>query len=227
MPTGYNRPNIVGGTGSRPARVTVRKPNPPTVGSPLQAREVNAGVYQPIPAPGSAYAVQSTPVAATPTTVPDLGGGADADSLEGPLGEFQRLNAEALESALKAIEAQFGLTKEQLLADQSALGQEYQLLNAQLEQQRERGLEQTVQGFQERGITRSGLAAEGVALTEQAFADEGARLAREQSSAEEAIAGELARLQQEQELAELEARRQSEQALLDLEILQLLNAAGL
>lgn len=260
-----------GSAGSRPKKVTVRKP--PTIGTPTRATQsttptTGTVISRPpiVPTTGMVIGPGGTVTPGPPVTVrqpqpvrTDLGigpqpvrppapapggvppavpGGTTEPSLldelygpggpdySGPLGEFRRLQDEALEAALGSIEAQYGLTREQLLADQSALGQEYQFLNAQLEQNRARALEQTEQSFQERGILASGLAAEGVAETEQVFADEAATLARERSTGNEQIQSELERIQMEQELAELEARRQREQALLDIEIMQMLSDAG-
>lgn len=153
-------------------------------------------------------------------------GGAGGD-LSVSLDEFERLNAESLESALLAIEAQFGLTREQLLAERSAVGDEYRYLAAQAERAREFAKESAVQGAQERGIGRSGIAVEAVSDVEQQYADQFAQLEANRTSQFEGIDSQLAGLEQQEELARLEQERASEQALLDLEIMQLLADAGL
>ena len=75
--------------------------------------------------------------------------GADEGDTGGSVGsDFATLNAEALEAALAAIEAEYGLNRAQLLAEQSAIGEEYRYLYAQAQRARTQGLEQVSQSAQ-------------------------------------------------------------------------------
>ncbi len=163
---------------------------------------------------------------ATPGVLPS-GGGINPVITSAGATDFATLNQQSLQSALAAIEAQFGLTREQLLADRSAIGQEYQLLNAQAERARGQALDQVGFNAQERGITRSGIFAEDVADTELQFAELLAQQEAGLTSSQEAIDQQLAAQVQQEEIARLQAEQEAQLRALDNEVMQLLLDAGL
>lgn len=216
---GNFRPQIVD-RNTTPVRTTPKTPKPTATGTspppkPTQSRV--SAPHQPINKLDGNAGGAITPVADDATLL----------ARQANTARFAALNASALEAALAAIEAQFGLTREQLLADRSAIGQEYQLLFAQAQRAREQGLEQTTQGFQERGLVRSGLHAEGLANTELAFAEQLAGLEGGRASQFAGIDSQLAALQGQEAFARLQAEQEAELRLLDQEVMALLLEAGL
>lgn len=72
-------------------------------------------------------------------------------------------------AALAGLEAQFGMTRAQLLADQTQAGAQYRLLLAQLERGRVQGIETATNDAVRRGIYRSGILGENIADVEGAY----------------------------------------------------------
>jgi hypothetical protein len=128
------------------------------------------------------------PAVATPAAPPSVVGSQIVDA-----GTFDQ---GTLNQILTALEAQYGLTREQLLADQSEIGQLYRFVQSNLN-----GLERNAMlGVQEnslsRGVLRSGIHLENASRVEQDFAQR-----RAQAEAEKAT--KLGYIQRQ--LAELEA----------------------
>lgn len=220
---GSLRPKIVGAGGS------VAPPKVTSVGGSGTSPSGSSYVPQFPPGEGPLHTGTPPPTDIVPPVVQDPGVGVGGDAAGVGLGptDFPQLNADALDSALKAIELEFGLTREQLMRERGALGEEYRLLSAQAERERGRALEGVEQGVQERGIVRSGIAAEAYNDTELAFADQQAGLSMGLSSGQEMIDSELSALAQQRQLAQLDAERQAESRALDLDVLRLLSEAGL
>lgn len=204
------RPTVVDRTNTPPVAPATSAPTPTPTPTGF------GGSQSPTPGPGSDVVA---PVIQPPPAAPPAPLGGDASFLE--------LNAQALEQALAALEAQYGLSKEQLLASRTAIGDEYRLLAAQAERARGQALEQTTQSAQERGIVRSGIHAEAVADTELAFAEQLAGLESSFTSGQEQIDSQLLALEQQLEFDRLAAERAAQQRALDQEVMQLLLEAGL
>lgn len=100
-------------------------------------------------------------------------------------------------ASLAAIEAEYGLTREELLRDQSYIGAQYRLLTAQLARQRQLALEGAEAGALQRGLFRSGIFAEEAGKVQQSFADAQAQMAQETLAEEGQILSQLETLDAE------------------------------
>lgn len=205
------------------AKPSVVAPRPVVAAAP----STEPAPFGPTPGQGDTDVVLPTQVPGTGLDLLDDTGLTPANTPLPADASFEDLNSSALDSALAAIEAQFGLTREQLLADQSAVGQEYQLLFAQAQQARGRGLEQAEQSGVERGIAQSGIAAETIADTASAFDEQLAQLELNRSTTQESISSQLASLDLQESLQRQEAQRIAAMRALDDEVLQALADAGL
>lgn len=122
--------------------------------------------------------------------------------------QLAQFTEDDIAAALAAIEAEFGLTREELLRDQTLIGAQYRLLTAQLARQREKALGQAEAGALQRGLFRSGIFAAEVGDIAQQFGEAQAE-AQTQYQAQnlnfesqlEALDAEKARVQAEQETA--------------------------
>jgi hypothetical protein len=112
---------------------------------------------------------------------------------------------------MSQIEAEFGLTRAQLLADQTTIGAQYRLLEGQLARQRQLSLQGAEAGALQRGVFRSGIYAKEYSDVAGQFAEQQAQLAQQQSSEEGQLAAEL---------ATLDARKAAEQASRASEIIR-------
>lgn len=165
-----------------------------------------------------------TPVTETPVQDPNVdvvvadpaGTGEFNDTL-------QKFTEEDIAAALAAIEAEFGLTREQLMADQTIIGAQYRLMTTQLARRREQALEQTEAGALQRGLFRSGIYAAEAGKVSQEFADAEAQAFQEKTSQELAIEQRLATLEAEKERKKAE----EETAIRRGEYTARLQAAGL
>ncbi len=218
MPVTY-APAIVGkSTVRKPTVQSTNQTTPSTTSTPKSYKPPTPNVSQPtdliVPslagAPGPTTVTQPTTPAAP--TQPDTSAS---------------LNEQLLSTALAQIEAQYGLSREQLLASRTAIGDEYRFMELQLQKAREQALEQVGYNAQERGITRSGIYAENVADTETEFANQLSQAESAFQSQDEQIASQLAALSQQEELARLEAERTAKLRALDQEVLRALAEAGL
>jgi hypothetical protein len=134
-----------------------------------------------------------------------------------------RFTAADIEAALAAIEAEFGLTREQLIGDQTMIGAQYRLLTAQLARQQARALEGAEAGALQRGLFRSGIFAAEVGDIGQEFGEQQAKFAAEKQSKDLAITSRLATLGAE----EAAAKATEEAAIRKGEYTARLAAAGL
>lgn len=178
-----------------------------------------------VTAPTRVAAPQQAPIAPTvqppvvqppTTTAEETGGGAPNDSL-------QRFTEQDIAAALAAIEAEFGLTREELLRDQTMIGAQYRLLTAQLARQRSRALEGAEAGALQRGLFRSGIFASEVGEIGQQFAE----VEAEQSAAKQAQQAELQAQIEALEAQKEAAKAAEESAIRRGEYTARLRAAGL
>lgn len=120
---------------------------------------------------GGGPAVTGTPSTGdTPSTPQTPAGPAAAGA--GSAGAAQALagyTEDEIAAALAGLEAQFGMTRAQLLADQTQAGAQYRLLLAQLERGRVQGIETATNDAVRRGIYRSGILGENLAEVEGAY----------------------------------------------------------
>ncbi len=118
----------------------------------------------------------------------------EADAQTGFDDSLQGFTESDIEAALAQIEAEFGLTRAELLRDETMLGAQYRLLSAQLVRQRQRSLETAEAGALQRGLFRSGIFAEEVGDVSRDFAEAEAQQVANRQAQEGAIEGERATL---------------------------------
>lgn len=109
----------------------------------------------------STNGTQSTPQTPAGPAAAGAGSAGAASALAG-------FTEDEIAAALAGLEAQFGMTRAQLLADQTQAGAQYRLLLAQLERGRVQGIETATNDAVRRGIYRSGILGENIADVETA-----------------------------------------------------------
>lgn len=138
------------------------------------------------------------------------------DGLEGT-STLRDLTEAELALLLDGIAARYGLTREQLLAQESQLG----LVAQQIATQARRGREQAVQGAQrgalERGILRSGLYGQEVAAIDTATNAALQEAALQRQQAQSAIDQQQAAIEGQVASEQAAARQQAEQGMLQFE----------
>jgi hypothetical protein len=132
------------------------------------------------------------------------------------------LDLQAIEATIAAIEAQTGLTREQLLASQDDIGRQYRFLVAQARRAQEVALEGVANAAIERGIFRSGIAAQGFADTNQQFTEQIAQLNAAQAQETAGIDAQLAALPQQAAAQAAQARAANANTVLDVDLLRAL-----
>lgn len=128
-----------------------------------------------------------------------------------------------ISASLAAIEAEYGLTREELLRDQTMIGAQYRLLTAQLSRQRQLALEGAEAGALQRGLFRSGIFAAEAGQVEGQFGEAQAQLAQETLGKEGEIISQLETLEARQG----NAQAQEAQRIRKAEYEARLAAAGL
>jgi hypothetical protein len=124
------------------------------------------------------------------------------------------LTEEQIGAAMAAIEAQYGMTREQLLADKSMAGLAYQRLTSELTRARAAAGEVAEAGALQRGILQSGIYADQQGNLAQQFAEQRAAAQAERQQRITAINQSLAQLKAQQEAEKAaEAARIRRQAL--------------
>ena len=138
-----------------------------------------------------------------PTAIdqPEVKEADDTPAAQPSIGDATAFNPAVLAQILTALEAQYGLSQEQLLADQSEVGRLYRFINQNLGRMETTALEGGVESSLGRGILRSGIHLEQQAETERDFAER-------QASAEGEQAQQLTYINNQ--LAQLEAQKQAE-----------------
>ena len=138
-----------------------------------------------------------------PTVIdqPEVKEADDTPAAQPSIGDATAFNPAVLAQILTALEAQYGLSQEQLLADQSEVGRLYRFINQNVGRMETTALEGGVESSLGRGILRSGIHLEQQAETERDFAER-------QASAEGEQAQQLTYINNQ--LAQLEAQKQAE-----------------
>lgn len=108
--------------------------------------------------------------------------------------QIEGLNAAEIEAALSALEAKYGLTREQLLADQTEIGATYRFLAANLQKARSQALQGVDQDALARGVLRSGIAVQNRAEVSNDFAQREAQAEQEKAQRLRAINNALSSL---------------------------------
>jgi len=137
------------------------------------------------------------------------------------------LGDEALNATLAAIAAQFGMTGEQLLADEGQAGRQYRQILAGMQQQQRDDLEATRDDLVGRGILRSGETLENEARLAKGFAQNKSAAQADRDFTLADIAGQRAALGPQQAAAEASAKAAHAASELDLETLKALYGGGL
>lgn len=177
------------------------------------------------PVPGASTAgstggstTKPPPSTGSTTPTPDTPRGPVAPT--GPAGAevLSAYTEDEISAALAGLEAQFGMTRAQLLADQSQAGAEYRLLLAQLERGRVQGIETATNDAVRRGIYRSGILGENIADVETSAFDQRIQAEKGYARREDATEAQLRNLQamETAQAAQIEAglRRQYAQTLM-------------
>ena len=195
------RTRSVSGSLTRPKFTPAPPPKADTTGS-ITAPPVGStpGIFKP------------GPVSSEPLTPPGAEGGVDIA---------------AIEAAIAAIEAQFGLTREQLLADQSELGRQYRQLIVQASRAREASIEAVLGNALDRGIVRSGIFAENVTEVEQLNAEQLGDISSSQAASDASTQNAIAVAEAAAAEAKLTAAQQRGGQVLSQEELDALIKAGL
>lgn len=205
---------------------TLTKPKPigtrPTiVKDPVTPKTppTGSGTYRPPPGPSL---TQSTVNAASSGG----GGGTSAPAAAGSQNAGQDLTAESLNAMLAAIEAQYGLTSEQLLLDESDIGRQYRLIAMEAQRAGAQARDSLAANAVDRGILRSGIYADQAGQLEAQLAEQAAaRQAEEQRKLAE-IEAQRAALGAQQAADEAAAAQQAAALGLDLDLVKAASAGG-
>ena len=202
-----------------------RRPASQTVGRIRSASgALTRPQVSPVPAPQAPPPTAVTSPAPAPAAPPpSADDGGDGDVAEA----VPDIDIAAIEAALAAIEAQFGLTREQLLADESEIGRTYRLLIAQVNRANEAQIESVLGNALDRGIVRSGIFAENVAEVETLTAESVADLLAQQGAKQGATQTAISQAEGSAAQAKLTAAQQRGADVLSLEELEALLKAGL
>lgn len=196
--------------GTRPSIVKdpVAPKTPPT----------GSGTYRPPPGP---QITQSTVNAAA-----SGGGGGTSTAGTGSQDAGQDLTAESLTAMLAAIEAQYGLTAEQLMLEESDIGRQYRLIAMEAQRAGAQARDSLAAGAVDRGILRSGIYADQAGKLEATLAEQAAaRQAEEQRRLAE-IEAQRAALGAQQAADEAAAAQQAAALGLDLDLVKAASAGG-
>jgi hypothetical protein len=117
---------------------------------------------------------------------------------------------------MAAIEARYGMTREQLLGDQSALGLAFQRLGMEADRAREQAVSQTRDSAIERGVGRSGIVAQDLGEVERQFAQLAQQYAAQQQQQQGAISSALSRIDTQSQSEQATARTAAEAGLIGL-----------
>lgn len=177
------------------------------------------------PPPGGVSRGGTTPNY-TPPSTPSPAPAAAPAAQAAPTGGQETI-ADMLTKAISAIEAEYGMTREQLLSDESEIGRQYRLLVAEAQRQgvdAARALESSVL---DRGLVQSGIYADQAAQLQQAQAEQVAALRAQEAAALGDLAAQRAALPAQQAAAQAAAAQQAAQAGLDLDLVKAAASGGI
>lgn len=201
-----------------------KTPPPPTVRPPVKVMPADAS-YTPQSGTGgttpNSYTNASMGTSST-TDTPAATSPAQGDASTQGSDSVQAM----LEATLRAIEAEYGLTQEQLLTDESDVGRQYRLLLAQSQRAGVQAQQQLQAGALDRGIVQSGIFADQAAKLQAQLSEQGAAYAADRDAQLARIAAERAALPAQQAAAEAAAAQQAAAAGLDLDIIKAMANGG-
>lgn len=151
----------------------------------------------PAPAPVAAPAAP-TPAPAPPAVETD---GTDGGAIENP----EVFDPTVLEELLASIEARYGLSREELMADESEIGRLYSFVMANLQRSYEQATAQQTEGSIGRGGLRSGIHLEKQAEIDRQKAEAEAQQEYDNQQALDSIRRQLAILELQEEEARIAA----------------------
>lgn len=154
---------------------------------------------------------------------PGSGGGAGpAPGAEETEDTLAGLSAEALEDAIAALEAQYGLTLEEIVALGGDIGARAALLRNELERRAVLAQEQLISNLLNRGLFRSGIAARDLGRLREDIASERAQFEQDVSSRLRELQRRAGMGAADLERQKADIRRQIEAGNLDAEVAQAL-----
>jgi hypothetical protein len=141
--------------------------------------------------------------------------------------KIDRLNEQAVAAAIKAIEKQYNLSEQELLAGQSEVSRQYKLLKIQALRARDADIEQIAESAAGRGVYRSGIRIEQQADVQTGYAEYVADIESRQQVERDTVQRqiELGKIQKAADVAQARADRQGR--VLTVEELDALTRAGL
>ena len=151
-------------------------------------------------------------------------GGAAGGTAANP--DSQALAMRQIETQISAIEARYGLSRQELLADESDIGRQYRLLLVQASQMRDKNIRAAKEQAAERGLTRSGILARDLADVETQSAQQIGALEAAQAEQEAGFQRQLASLPQLQAAEIAAAVAAGQDIILDADILAALLEGG-
>lgn len=134
---------------------------------------------------------------------------------------------DALEATLNAIGAQYGMTREQLMADQGEAGRQFRMALAGLRRQRAQAKSDVYDSMVQRGILQSGETLENQTQVARDAAEAQAQLVGDRDFKRAQIAAQLASLAPQEAADRAAATSQHERAKLDLATLEAMYGGGL
>lgn len=184
-----------------------------------------APVTQPSTSTGGVSKPATTTGASTTTTTTSQPPAAPAATGTDTYADSQlaQFTEQDIAAALAAIEAEFGLTREQLLADQTMIGAQYRLLTAQMARAQARALESAESGALQRGLFRSGIFAAETGDIAQSFGEQQSQLAQQTAEQTSGLQAQIDAL----EAQKAAAKAAEETAIRRGEMTARLQAAGL
>lgn len=181
-----------------------------------QPSTATGGVSKPATTTGTGTGTTTT-TTQPPAGPVDTGTDTYADS------QLAKFTEQDIAAALAAIEAEFGLTREQLLADQTMIGAQYRLLTAQMARAQARALESAESGALQRGLFRSGIFAAETGDIAQSFGEQQSQLAQQTAEQTSGLQAQIDAL----EAQKAAAKAAEETAIRRGEMTARLQAAGL
>lgn len=172
----------------------------------------------PAPAPSYStpqYSQPPAPAAPAPVAAPAAPSAAEQAQTD--------TTQQMLEAALRAIEAEYGMTAEQLLTSESDVGRQYRLLMAESQRQGMQAQQAVQAGALDRGIVQSGIYADDTARTQAQYAEQQAAYEAHRQNQLAMLASQQASLPAQEAAARAAAAQQAAQAGLDLDVIK---AAG-
>lgn len=215
---------------SGPSGNIAAKPKAPTDSTSTFGRKLGAKPVQPkAPTvtrnPDPVNIVRTSPAPAAPAA-PAAPSAADAEKAAAAEKEAVDTANAALETQIAAIEAEFGMTREQLLADEGEAGRQFRAALVGLQQQRDDNIRASMNQLVDRGVLRSGIAVSDRARIGQEFETARGLAEGDQDYALAQIAAQRAAINPQEAQAKAAATAQHEAVLRDLELMRSMAAGG-